>query len=295
MSLYWLGIVLAILSGLSHFSGMLIEKMIINKIPLDAKLMKNLVRTPLWIFALFIRFGLGTAFFMIAEIIIGPAIVPGLMACGLIILAVGSVKIIGEKLTLQEIIAIFLMIIAITLLGFSELSINLSEYDLLGTLFIIRTTVFTSIIIIIALFLQYLKNKYIKYRGILLAVLSGFMFSLSNFWIGPLMGVIAKIFSGTFIIGQLILFLISCIILVLVNIIAVTKMASALRYGDASKLVPIQNVPSQSTPSIVYFIVFFLPPPTIFSTIFFSIAIILIITSSFILGKRQARMDNIKK
>lgn len=295
MELYWLGVLLAILSGLSHYSGMLIEKMIINKLPPDVKLMKKLVRTPLWLFALFIRFGLGSIFFMIAEVIIGPAIVPGLMACGLIILVVGSVKIIGEKLTLLEIIAILMMIIAIALLGFSELSINLAEYNLLGILFIIRTTIFTLIMVIIALFLQFMQNKYLKYGGIMLAVLSGFMFSLSNFWIGPLMGVIAHIFSGKFVIEQLILFIISSIILVVVNIVAVTRMAAALRYGDASKLVPIQNVPSQISPSIVYFLIFFLLPPTILSTIFFIIAISLIITSSFILGKRQAQMDEIKK
>lgn len=286
---------MAILSGLSHFSGMLIEKSIINKLPPDVKLMKSLVRTPLWLFALFIRFGLGSAFFMIAEIIIGPAIVPGLMACGLIVLAIGSVKIIGEKLTLLEIIAILMMIIAITMLGFSELSINLTEYNLLDNLFIIRVTVFTSVIALIGLLLQFMQSRNKKYKGILLAILSGFMYSLSNFWIGPLMGVISHVFSGEFSIGELILFIISSIMLVAVNVIAISKMAAALRYGDASKLVPIQNLPSQSTPSIVYFIVFLLPPPTVLSVIFFIVAIVLIITSSFILGKRQAQMDEIKK
>lgn len=295
MELYWLGVLLAILSGLSHFSGLLIEKMIINKLPPDVKLMKNLVRTPLWIFALFIRFGLGSAFFMIAEVIIGPAIVPGLMSCGLIVLAVGSVKIIGEKLTLLEIIAILIMIIAIALLGFSELSINLSEYNLLDSLFILRMTAFTSVVVLVALLLQFMQSRNKKYKGILLAILSGFMFSLSNFWIGPLMGVISHVFSGVFSLGELILFIISSIILVVVNIIAISKMAAALRHGDASKLVPIQNFPSQSTPSIVYFLVFLLPPPTVLSVIFFIIAIVLIITSSFILGKRQAQIEEIKK
>ncbi|MFW9946908.1 MAG: hypothetical protein ACFFDX_08790 [Candidatus Odinarchaeota archaeon] len=295
MELYWLGVLLAVLSGLSHFSGMLIEKSIINKLPPDVKLMKSLIKTPLWLFALFIRFGLGSAFFMIAEIIIGPAIVPGLMACGLIVLAVGSVKIIGEKLTLLEIIAILMMIIAITMLGFSELSINLTEYNLLDSLFIIRMIVFTSVIASVGLLLQFMQSRNKKYKGILLAILSGFMFSLSNFWIGPLMGVIAHVFSGEFSIGEFFLFIISSIMLVVVNVIAISKMAAALRYGDASKLVPIQNLPSQSTPSIVYFLVFLLPPPTVLSAIFFIVAIVLIITSSFILGKRQAQMDEIKK
>jgi hypothetical protein len=109
------------------------------------------------------------------------------------------------------------------------------------------------------------------------------------------MGVISHVFSGVFSIEELFLFIISSIILVVVNIIAVSKMAAGLRHGDASKLVPIQNVPSESTPSIVYFLIFLLPPPTVLSVIFFIIAIVLIITSSFILGKRQAQMDEVKK
>ncbi|MFX1496025.1 MAG: hypothetical protein ACFFBH_00725 [Promethearchaeota archaeon] len=295
MLIYWLGVLLAILSGLSHFTGILIEKMIINKLNPDAKLMRSLVRTPLWIFALFLRFGLGTIFFLMAQIFIGPAIIPGLMASGLIILAIGSVKVIGEKLTFSEILAIFMMVCAITFLGLSELSIELSEFNLLQFDFIIRMSVYTLALVIAAVTFHFIQSKYGKYRGILLALLSGCMFSLANFWTGILMGVIAKIFSTIFSLGDIILFIISAIILVIVNLLGVAKMAAALRYGDASKLVPIQNLPTQTTPSIVYFLVFLLIPPTTLSVVFFIIAIILIITSSFILAKRQAELDKIKQ
>ena len=86
MEAYWLGVLLAIFSGVSHYTGFLIEKSIINKMPPDVKLMKNLVRTPLWLFALFLRFGIGTIFFMIAQVLIGPVLIPGLIASGLVIL-----------------------------------------------------------------------------------------------------------------------------------------------------------------------------------------------------------------
>ena len=295
MLTYWLGVLLAVLSGLSHFSGILIEKIIINRLSDDAKLMRSLVRSPSWVFALFIRFGLGTIFFLMAQVFIGPAIIPGLMASGLIVLAIGSVKVIGEKLTLPEILAIFMMVGAISLLGLSELSIELSEFNLLQLPFIIRMTAFTLALAIIALLFHFIQSKYKKFRGILLALLSGSMFSLSNFWTGILMGVITQVFSGIFNIGELILFIISVIVLVIVNLLGVTKMAAALRYGDASKLVPIQNLPTQTTPSIVYFLIFLLLPPSTLSVVFFIIAIILIITSSFILAKRQAELDKIKQ
>ena len=294
MEAYWLGVLLAIFSGVSHYTGLLIEKSIINKIPPDVKLMKNLVRTPLWLFALFLRFGVGTIFFMIAQVLIGPVLVPGLIASGLVILVLGSTKIIGEKLNTLEIIAIAMIIFAITLIGLSELSIEISEINLLNLEFIIRMAIYTCALVFLAIVFQILQKNYGNIRSILFALISGLMFSLSSFWISPLMAVITHIFSGTFNLGELILFIVSSFMLVLTNIFAVTKMVEALHHGQASNLVPIQNVPQQITPAIVYFLIFFKIPPSIFSIIFFMIASILILISSFILGKRQAHIEEIK-
>lgn len=294
MEAYWLGVLLAIFSGVSHYTGLLIEKSIINKIPPDVKLMKNLVRTPLWLFALFLRFGVGTIFFMIAQVLIGPVLIPGLIASGLVILVLGSTKIIGEKLTTLEIIAIAMIIFAITLIGLSELSIEISEINLLNLEIIIRMSIYTCALVFLAIVFQIFQKNYGNIRGILFALISGLMFSLSNFWISPLMAVITHIFSGTFNLGELMLFIVSSFMLVLTNIFAVTKMVEALHHGQASNLVPIQNVPQQITPAIVYFLIFFKIPPSIFSIIFFMIASILILISSFILGKRQAHIEEIK-
>jgi hypothetical protein len=292
-SLYWIGILFALLAGWSHYSGLIIEKLVVNKLDPDDKLMKNLVRTPKWLLAIFIRFGIGSIFFLFAQLFIGPAIIPGLMASGLIILAIGSIKIIGENLKRIELLAIAMMITSITLIGFSELSIELAETNLLEVNFILRISISTIIMFLIAFLFQFLQIKFEKYRGILLALISGLMFSLSNYWISPLIGVIAHIFSGSFILPELILFLVSSAILIIVNIYGVTKMAESFRYGRASNLVPFQNVPVQLTPSILYFLVFNLPPPSIFSVIFFILAVILIIICSFILGKRQAKIEKI--
>ena len=256
--------------------------------------MKNLVRTPLWLFALFLRFGVGTIFFMIAQVLIGPVLIPGLIASGLVILVLGSIKILGEKLTTLEIIAIAMIFFAITLIGLSELSIEISEINLLNLEFIIRMAIYTCALVFLAIVFQIFQKKYRNIRGILFALISGLMFSLSNFWISPLMAVITHIFSGTINLGELILFIVSSFILVLTNIFAVTKMVEALHHGQASNLVPIQNVPQQITPAIVYFLIFFKIPPSIFSIIFFTIASILILISSFILGKKQAHIEKIK-
>jgi len=83
----------------------------------------------------------GLVFYFIAIIFLGPALVPGLMSAGLIVLALGSVKILKETLGKEEIFGILLMIVGVTLLGFSELSIDVSTFDILDSGFIFRIIV----------------------------------------------------------------------------------------------------------------------------------------------------------
>ena len=54
VDLYVVGVLLTVFSGILHYSGMLIEKMIISKVQKELKLIKRLIKTPLWSLALFI-------------------------------------------------------------------------------------------------------------------------------------------------------------------------------------------------------------------------------------------------
>ncbi|MHA1197273.1 MAG: hypothetical protein ACTSPH_13550 [Promethearchaeota archaeon] len=294
VDLYVVGVLLAVFSGILHYSGMLIEKIIINKVPKELQLIKRLIKTPLWFLALFMRFGLGTLFYLIAQIFIGPAIIPGLMASGLIVFTIGSVKIIGEKLNLMEVISILMIIFAITLLGFSKLKIEILNVNFFELGFITRITIFSICIFSICIVFYGLQKRIQRFGGILLSIISGLMFSLSNFWIGPLMGVFPIIFSTFINLQVLILFIIACSILVLTNILAIFSMALGLRQENASSLIPIQTIPIQIMPSFVYFFVFFLEPLNLISVIFFMAAIILNIMSSLVLDKREASLKDIE-
>ena len=292
-NIYWIGVFLAILGGCSHYLGLILEKYVINKMPVELKLMKTLIKEPLWLFAIFIRFGIGSLLFIFAQIIIGPAITPGLMASGLIILAIGSIKILGEKLNYMEIAAIIVMIIAVTFIGLSGLSIEIGEENLLDSTFLVRMFISTGILALIAIIFQIIQGKIPQFKVMLLALISGLMLSLNNFWITPFIWSLGKMFEGYFYLEAFLLFLISCVILITANIYSVIKMSQAFRSGKASFLAPIQNVPVQLTPSILYFFVFMMIISTITSIIFFILGVALIISSSFILGKRQAQIENI--
>ncbi len=267
-SFYWMGISFAILSGIINNFGIILQKKVVNEIRAEVKFGRTLIRNPLWLLGLMMQLGIGTIFFLLAQVYIGPALIPGLMASGLIILAIGSVKIIGETLKRDEIIGILIMIGAIFLFGISGLSINISEQNLLDLMFLIRIIIFTSIIIISAIICEILQRRTEKYSGIFLSILSGFMFSLSNFWVSLLLGTIINVFQGIYSLGELILFICSSLILIATNFIGILKIQESFKVAQASNMIPIQQVPIQITSIFIYLLIFLLQPPSIMSIIF---------------------------
>ncbi len=294
VNFYWLGVSLAISSGLSNNLGTVFQKKVINALPDEAKFFRSLVKKRLWLSGLILQYGLGAIFYMIAQLFIGPALIPGFMASGLIVLAIGSLKIVGETLNKAEFIGIFLMILAFFLLGISELSIDIAHTNLVEISFLIRIIIFTLVVILFSFICYILQRESKRFKGILLATLSGLLFVLSNFWVSPLIGVIAKILSGTFDLGELLIFIISCIILILSNVLGVMTIQKSFTVGQASNLVPIQQVPTLIAPIVIYFLIFLLTPPSIFSIYYLIIGLSLIIISSFLLGKRSALLEEIK-
>ena len=291
---YILGVFLAILSGSINNVGLVLQKKVVNEVPPEAKFFRSLVKKPLWITGLLMELIIGSIFFMIAQIFIGPAIIPGLMAFGLIFLAIGSVKIVGETLKKEEIIGIVVMILAIFLLGLSELSIDITSIDILAFDLVLNMSIFTISLFLGSFICEILQRKIERLKGILLAISSGFQFSLTNFWIAPLMAVISHVFGGTATLGELFIFLAATVVLIAASILGIMKIQQSFKVANASRMIPIQQVPIQITPVLAYFFVFMLMPSTIFPIIYVVISVTLILLSSFLLAKRQAQLEAIK-
>lgn len=295
LGLYILGVFLAVISGILNNIGTVLQKKVINRFRSEPDYMKKAIKNGLWLFGLVLQIIIGSAFFMAAQLFIGPALIPGLMAAGLIALAIGSVKLVGESLEKSEIIGIIVMIVGVFFLGFSEMSVDIMELDVMETGFLIRTGVFTGVIIFLAIILYIWQFKTPRWRAILLSIVSGFQFALTNYWISPLMAIMEDVFTGNAVLGQIILFIISSLILVGAQIIGIGTLQKAFTTGQASNLVPIQQVPIQILPIVSYFYVFFQTPANLISYFYMSAGVIAIIISSFLLGKRQAQIDEIGK
>jgi hypothetical protein len=289
---YWLGVVLAIASGVSNNYGTVLQKKVVNKYKDDSKFFRRLIKNPLWLFGLVLQYGIGSILYFMAQLFIGPTLIPGLMSAGLIVLAIGAVRIVGEYLKATEVLGIILMMTAIAFIGFSNMNIDLSQQNFLDLDLFYRTLLFTGIIYFFAFLLYFLYIKDIA-KGISLSLYSGFQFALSNFWVGPLIGVLISILSGKAAILELILLILAISILTLTNIFGTSSIQKAFREGQASNLIPIQQVPIQIAPVFYYLAVFLLPIPNILSLLFLIVGITLVVISSFLLGRRQAQIEKV--
>ena len=293
---YLVGVALAVSSGVFNQFGQLLQKKAVNEVPRDARdqrFMRTLLKNPVWLIGFVMAIGAGSAAFMIATDKIGPALVPGLMASGLIVLAIGSVKMNHERLDVFESLGIALMIIGILLLGLSELGISAeSARDALGVSATVRrVAVFTVILCALWVITHLLALRSARRRGIMLAVSNGFPFCLSNFWISPLVAVIFIVLRGRGTSTQLVLFVIASIILVVTNVLGTWQTQMAFKSAQASNVIPVQQVPVQITPILVYFYVFCLTPPKSISSMYIVTGVFLIIVSGFLLGRRQTEPE----
>jgi drug/metabolite transporter (DMT)-like permease len=237
----------------------------------------------------------GLVFYFIAIIFIGPALVPVLMSAGLIVLALGSVKILNEKLGKEEILGILLMITGVTLLGLSELSIDVSSFNILDSSFIFRIIVFSIVILSLAIVFEIIRRKYTKNKGIIMATEAGLILSLNTIWASPGTTVVTHVVDGMIIEEEIVFGIIIGIILLLIVAVGITIGQISLKYGQANILAPLTSVPIQTIPVIAFFIIFLSMPPNILSVIFMIIGFALVIISSFLLTKKQVKLEKISK
>jgi len=266
----------------------------LNKLPEGKKVGRHLLKNPLWLFGFICNIVITTVLSFGAQFLIGPTLVPGLEATGMIILIVGSLRLLQESIKAPEIIGIGLMIVAIFCLSFSQLSIDITDPSIFSFNFLVRVIIFTVIMVLGSLTTRLLRAKSNQSKSILYAMDSGFMFCLNNFWIAALLGTIDNIFTGSFTPIELIIFVMAVIILPIGNYLGIFLLQKALEFGQASNMRPIQQAPIQIVPIFYFFAIFLLPPPTIFSLPLGIGGIAIILVSMYLLSKRAAKLETKK-
>jgi multidrug transporter EmrE-like cation transporter len=294
---YALGVLFGILAGLLNFLGQVLQKKAINDTAPDRRkkgLVKSLVRNKTWLLGIICMVAFSSIFLLIAQAIVGAALIPGLGASGFIILAIGSVFILKESLKIFEILAIILLMIAITLIGFSQLAITGSLTYFSDAAFDMRLALFSILFTALWLGLFYFGRKAKKHGTILLALGTGFPFVVGNIWLQPMIVSLTVVLGGMAGIFGWEIFLISVAITILANLIGLGHYQYALNAGNASIVVPVQQIPQQIAPIIIYFLIYQFVSPFPYSLYFLVVGTVLICFAGFMLGKRQASLEQLR-
>ncbi|MHA1491651.1 MAG: hypothetical protein ACTSRI_18600 [Promethearchaeota archaeon] len=276
---------------------MKLEKYVINKIPIeqrDKKFYRTLFKNKIWLLGFSCDIGFSTIFYIFGQLIVGPTLLPGLGAAGLIVTAIGSLKIIKEKFGVYDIIAIISLIVAITLLGLSGLLIEVTNYDFMEGNFLIRSSIFIVISIVLIAGFELFQRKSSRFRGFALALISGLYAMIQNFVTAFSTAAMVPFFTWNLNLFWLISMIVAGVVSALSLVLSIAKMQSCFKYTDARLGIPVREIPIQISPTIVYILIFALLPPESYSLSFLYIAIALIIFSSFLLGKRQAQLEEIE-
>jgi hypothetical protein len=298
MADYVLGVMAGILGGMCNFLGQVLQKKAINDTPQEARdkaLVKSLVRSKTWLAGIVFTVAFSAVFVILAQSIVGAALVPGLGASGFIVLAIGSTRILKESLKVAEYVAIMLLIAAISLIGFSQLSITGSLAYFSDPQFDSRLGIYTIAFTAAWLGLFYAGRKLkTRFKSIMLAIGTGFPFVVGNIWLQPLIVSIGPVLGGTAGALEWTVFPIAASIVALASLIGLGHYQYALNTGNASIVVPFQQIPQQVAPALVYYLIYQLDSPTGYSPYLLLAGIVLICIAGFALGKRQAALDRIK-
>jgi drug/metabolite transporter (DMT)-like permease len=285
------GVFCAVMSGAMDAFGALLQKRVVDHTPAEKqtdRFMHHLVRNPRWLLGVSLSLGPGTFFILTAQSLIGPALVPGLAATGLIILAVGSVVLNGERLNPAEVLGIVLMVCGVSFLGYSNLSISSRDVGQVGGALLARLVLFTAALALCWLLCLLLARRaHHQPRGLFLAISAGFPYAVMNAWTLPLLLTIGLVFAGQAGLLQGIVFAIACVLLISTNLAGIRTVQEAYKFAPASKVQPVLQIPMQTAPILLYFAVYqrsgsesaaFLIP----------LGVALVIASGFLLGKRVA-------
>lgn len=296
---YIVGVCLAVLCGVFINAGLLCQKKVINDIPPEnrnRRFMRTLIGKPLWISGFVLEIVGGAVTFMLAQSYLGPTLVPGLMATGYIVLVVGSIRILKERLNRMEYTGIVLLIGGIALLGFSALEIpgEIVRKALEGNGIIARIVIFSAAMCLLWGLTHWSAMRSSKRKGVIMGFSNGFPFGLSNFWIAPLMALIWIVLAGKGSAAQIRIFIAACIILIVVNLLAIRQTQEAFKFADAHNVIPMQQIPVQIAPILYYVSVFSLAPPSKGSVVYITTGVLLIVVSGFLLCRRQSELEKIR-
>lgn len=265
---YAIGVLAALGAGAANNAGQLAQKIAVNRLApaktpaepatgrLRSSLFVRLLGSRLWLAGFAVVIVVGTPLNLVAALWLGPALLPGLMSLGLVVLAVGAVKVAGERLGAPDIGGIALVMAGILLVGLSQLRVDVASASMREPAMLGRLTAFTLCSSAVAAALVAVAARSRGARGPLRALAAGLFYSGSNLWLAEVMNALDRWLGGTPVGEGLGLAAAALAVILASSLLGTIVIQHAYLVGEASRLVPIQMVPSQIVPLLAFRIVF---------------------------------------
>jgi hypothetical protein len=284
---YLWGVLAAVAAGIAYNLALIVQKIAVGRVEDGGSFLRRLVRNPLWLRGLALQVLVGVPLNLVAQAFIGPALLPGLMGIGLVVLALGAVYLVGEAVGRQDWAGILLVMVAVALFGLSGLAVDVQAIDVYDPAFVLRLVAFSAVVAALSGACVLFQARNYPLRGVARTVDAGLLFAQSNLWLGVLMAFWARWQKGLFAGWDFLGLAIASTVIVAGTALGTAETQRAFRVGDASKLMPLQTVPQQILPLVSYFAVFALAPPTDAALPLVAAGAILILAGSALLARRQ--------
>jgi hypothetical protein len=295
---YALGVASAVVAGIAFNVGILVQKAAVGRVPRDVPLMRALLSNPVWIAGFVLQFVLGTPLYTLSVGLVGPAIVPGLMSVGLVVLAIGAVIVQKERVRAKEIAGIAFVVLAVTMFGLTRLSIDVGAASMKDPGLLVRAGGFAVVLIAIAVGCAAVARRRsagavaqasvrLESAASLHAVRAGTWYNLGNLGIGFITAGLARFAVGVFDPVEIAVFLVAVAATVAGNVYGIAATQHALAHGRATIAIPLQNAVTQVLPVAVFFLVYRPYVPTAGSIVFLVTAGVSLMTGVVLLKQRE--------
>ncbi len=291
---YFLGVLAGLLAGIVYNSASLIQKSAVSKADHGKPLVRQLIRSPLWILSVLATGIFVFVFVIFGQMMIGPTLIPGLTALGMIIIPIGATKFIGEKNGVREYLGIISIIIGVFLLSLSRLSIDTEKVAWLDPAFFHKCLWYYGSLSLLSLLLigtGFILKRYSRSPALFFSLSGGLLLGLSNILAAPIAHQITLLAQSQFDQLSWPYLVIGIAYLLLINVVAVYIMQRAFKHGQVSVLIPIQQLPVQVIPIVSHFWLFTATFPTALSRFAVPAAVLLIMAGAVALGKSEAAVQ----
>ncbi len=287
---YLLGVAAALLVGIVFNAAALMQKVAVRRADHSKPLMGQLLRDPYWLGSVLGSVVIVLPLTLAGQMAIGPTLIPGIAAIGMILLPFGAARFAGEKNGIREYLGISAIILGVICLGSSRLSIETEKVQWLDPGFLRLTLLYVGSLSAAAL-LCAVSGSVVRRGSLLLIISSGFLYAMSNIAVSPVSYQFSQLVregvSGT----HMPYLIISTLYFLLVNAAAVVLTQRAFTSGDVSKLIPVQQVPIQLVPIILHFGLFGGTLPDTLSLVVLIPGVMLILVGASVLGRKEAVIE----